>query len=94
MSKYELLVAKPFLHDDETGEGLKENIKVARVSVPKLPRPHHEVVRNPVAAVVCAYKYNDGWAFVGLSAEQKHEIGDVLIEKDIPMNVWVDIVIE
>lgn len=90
--KHKLYSAKPFL-TDEAGEDIYKDIIVCRVNVPDIPKPHNPVLRHPLGAVLCAFKYDDGWAFVGLSGEQKHEIGDALIADRIPIGEWADIVI-
>ena len=65
---------------------------VCLVSVPEFPEKKDEldpIVRTPLLAVCAATHDGAGWSFCNLYRDEKHIIGDKLIERKTPLDTWV-----
>ena len=65
---------------------------VCLVEVPAFPiEPENvaAIVRTPLLAVVGAVLDEDGWSFANLSKDEKHVIGDLMLEKKAEVNNWM-----
>jgi hypothetical protein len=64
---------------------------VMLLSVPRFPdnKPIHSIVRFPLSAVIAARIFEEEWAFVSLSAQEKTCIGDELLKDGKTLfNTW------
>ena len=65
---------------------------VCLVDVPAFPvDPGNisDVVRTPLLAVVGAVLGDDGWSFANFSKDEKHAIGDLMLEKGASVGEWL-----
>jgi len=65
---------------------------VCLVPVPEFPDKKDDlnpIVRTPLLSVCAAVHDDDGWSFCNLTADEKHIIGDKLLELKTPLNSWV-----
>lgn len=83
MSKYRCKITK-------TRE-VNHAFAVMVIAVPSLPddKPCKDIVRIPLLAVIAANDDGGKWGFVNLNQDEKHCIGDMLLDLEIPVGEWV-----
>lgn len=69
----------------------KHSFAVCLLNVPEFPEDKEnldEIVRDPLLAVIGAVHGIDGWSFTSLSADEKHVIGDSMLDLGLSVNQW------
>ena len=72
------------------GKNTKDAFLVALIEVPKFPdeKALSGIVREPLSAVIAATDDDDARTFLALDNDEKHCIGDALVEHGAGFGIW------